>query len=125
MMSVARNIAEIEYAVMLAMLNFHNEYLRINSSRAQVRVLGELIEVTLTRTAQIPAEERLARSPEGLALLRQFHHAVFDSCRSVLQERITRAIGVEVHDIVTDIDPVAGKSTIVIRLVEPVSDPLH
>ena len=125
MMSAARNIAKIEYAVMLATLDFHNEYLQINGSRAQVRVLGEQIEVTLTRTAPIPAEERLARSPEGLALLRQFYHAAFDSCRSVLQERITRAVGVGVQDIVTDIDPVAGKSTLVIRLVEPVSDSLH
>lgn len=125
MMSAARNIAEIEYAIMLAMLNFQDEYLKIKGSRAQVRVLGELIEVTLTRMAAIPAEEGLARSPEGLALLRQFHHAIFDSCQGVLQERIQRAVGAKVQDIVTDIDPVAGKSRIVIRLVEPVSDPLH
>lgn len=125
MMSAARNIAEIEYAIMLAILNFQDEYLKIKNSRAQVRVLGELIEVTLTRTSPIPAEEGLARSPEGLALLRQFHHAIFDSCRSVLQERIARVVGASVQDIVADIDPAAGKSTIVIRLVEPVSDPLH
>lgn len=125
MMSAARNIAELEYAIMLAMLNFQDEYLRTKTSRAQVRVLGELIEVTLTRTAAIPAEEKLARSPEGLALLRQFHHAIFESCRSVLQERIQRVVGAKVQDIITDIDPVAGKSTIVIRLVEPVSYPLH
>lgn len=124
-MSATRNIAEIEYAIMLAMLNFQDEYLKTTSSRAQVRVLGELIEVTLTRMSAIPAEEGLARSPEGLALLRQFYHAIFDSCRDVLQDRIQRAVGVTVQDIVTDIDPIAGKSTIVIRLVEPVSDPLH
>ena len=125
MMSASKNVADLEYAIMLAMLNFQDEYLKTKGSRAQVRVLGELIEVTLTRTAPIPAEERLARSPEGLALLRQFHHAVFDSCRSVLQERIQHVLGTKVHNIVTDIDPIAGKSTIVVRLVEPVSDQLH
>lgn len=125
MMSTARNIAELEYAIMLTMLNFQDEYLKTKGSRVQIRVLEELIEVTLTRTAAIPAEERLARSPEGLALLRQFHHALFDSCRTVLRERIQDVVGTKVQDIATDIDPVAGKSLIVIRLVAPVSDLLH
>jgi uncharacterized protein YbcI len=76
--------------------------------------------VTLKGTLSIPAEEGLARYPEGLALLKNFYQAIFDSCRNILQERIERAVGVNVQDMVTDIDPVSGKSTIVIRLAEAV-----
>jgi uncharacterized protein YbcI len=119
MIGTTLNKAEIEYAVMLAVLNFQTEFMRSNYSHANVRVFDELIEVTLTRKKSIPAEEALAKNPTGRELLRQFHQAIFDSCRNILQERIEHAIGSSVQSIVTDLDPLAGRSTILIRLPGP------
>jgi len=113
------NKAEVEYAVMLAVLDFQTEFMKSNYSRVQVQVLDELIEVTLTRSAPIPAEEELAKSPGGRTPLRQFHQAMFDSCRELLRVKIERAIGAKIESIISALDLTAGKSTLRIRLHEP------
>ena len=121
MASVVTNKAEIEYAVMQAVLNFQTEFMKVNYSRIQVRVFDELIEVTLARTASIPAEDELAMSAGGRALLRQFHQAMYDSCQSLLSKRIEGAIGAKVQNLIADLDPSAGRTTLVIRLQEPLT----
>ena len=115
MISAGINKAEVEYAVTLAVLNFQTEFMRSNYSHVRVNVLETLIEVILTRTASIPAEEELARSPGGRTLLRQFHQAIFDSCRDQLREMIERAIGAKVESIISDLDLPAGKTTLIIK----------
>jgi uncharacterized protein YbcI len=119
MIGTGINKAEVEYAVMLAVLNFQTEFMKSHYSRVRVQVFDELIEVTLTRSAPIPAEEELAKSPGGRTLLRQFHQAMFDSCRDLLRTKIERAIGAKVESIISDLDLTAGKSTLLIRLHEP------
>lgn len=121
MLKVIPNRAEIEYAVTLAVLNFQTEFMKSNYSHVQVTVFDELIYVTSTRSVSIPAEKELARSREGLSLLRRFHRAMLDSCQHVLQARVEQAIGLKVQNIMTDLDPEAGLSTVVIKLVEPLA----
>ncbi|MDH5668755.1 MAG: DUF2294 domain-containing protein [Nitrospira sp.] len=115
MIGTGFNKAEVEYAVALAVLKFQTEFMKSHYSHIQVQVCDEFIEVTMTRSAPIPAEEKLARSPEGRTLLRQFYQALFDSCRDLLGERIECAIGSKVESIINDIDLTAGKSTLLIR----------
>ncbi len=119
MKAVALNKAEIEYAIMLAVLDFQTEFMKSGYSHVQAHVYDELIYVTSARSTSIPAEKELARSPEGLELLRRFHRAMFDSCRHVLQKRLEHAIGVKIQHIVADLDPKAGMSTLVIKLLRP------
>ncbi len=113
--------AEIEYAVLLAVLDFQTEFMKSTYSNIQAHLFDELIYVTSTRSASIPAEKELARSPEGQELLRRFHRAMLDSCQHVLQARIEKAIGVKVQNILTDLDPKAGLSTVVIKLFAPMN----
>lgn len=121
MAEVATNIAEIEYAVMLTVLDFQTEFMKSNYSQVQAYLFDEIIYVTAARSASIPAEKELARSQEGQELLRRFHSALFDSCQHILRERIEQAIGVKIQTIVTDLDPEAGLSTLVIKLLEPIT----
>jgi uncharacterized protein YbcI len=116
MASGIANKAEIEYAVMLAVLNFQAEFMNADYAHVHVRVFDELIYVTSTPRTSIPAEKELAKSPEGHGLLRRFHRAMFDSCQGVLQARLEQAIGVKIQRLVTDHDPVAGINTLVITL---------
>jgi uncharacterized protein YbcI len=116
MASALTNKAEMEYAITLAVLDFHTEFMKAHYSHVQVHVYDELIYVTSARSASIPAEKELAKSPEGYGLLRRFHRAMFDSCQHVLQTRLEQAIGVKIQRIVTDLDPVAGITTLVITL---------
>ena len=120
MAGVVTNKAEIEYAVMLAVLDFQTEFMKAPYSHVQAYVYDELIYVTSARSESIPAEKELARSPEGHDLLRRFHRAVFDACQHVLQTRLEQAIGMKIQHIVADLDPEVGRGTLVIKLLEPI-----
>lgn len=119
MAGVVTNKAEIEYAVMLAVLDFQTEFMKSNYSHVQAHVYDELIYVTSARSISIPAEKELARSTGGHELLRRFHRALFDSCQHVLRDRIEQAIGVKIQHIMADLDPHVGRSTLIIKLREP------
>lgn len=119
MIGAGINKAEVEYAVTLAVLSFQTEFMRSNYSHIQVNVHETLIEVIQTRSASIPAEEELAKSPEGRTLLRQFHQAIFDSCRDLLREKVEQAIGGQVEDIISDFNLTSGKTTLIIRRKHP------
>lgn len=115
-MSNTRNKADVEYAVVLAVLNFQNEFMQSHYSHAQVQLLEHVIEVELTRTSPIPAELRLAQAPEGCGQLRQMHRALFNTGHDMLKKRIEEVLGRQIYNIVTDLEPLSGRSTIVIQI---------
>jgi len=108
--------ADIEYAVMLAILNFHTEFMKSRYTHVQVHMFEESIDVVLTRSAPIPAEERLVQSRDGETLLREAHEAIFKSCQEMLKQQIERVVGRSVRHMVSTVDPVFGRSTITIGL---------
>lgn len=118
MTHATRNKADIEYAIMLAVLNFQKEFMQSNYSHVQARLREKLIEVDLTRTSPIPAEERLAQSQEGRVQLKQMHLALFTAGRDMLKQQLEEILGGKICEIVADLEPLSGKSTITIRLNE-------
>ncbi|MDP1768014.1 MAG: Na-translocating system protein MpsC family protein [Nitrospirota bacterium] len=118
MTHTTRNKADVEYAIMLAVLNFQKEFMQSHYSHIQVRFLENLIEVDLTRTSPIPAEERLAQSQEGRTQLKQMHRALFSAGRDMLKQQLEEILGKKICEIVADLEPLSGKSMIVIRLDE-------
>jgi uncharacterized protein YbcI len=124
MTHTTRNKADIEYAVMLAVLNFQKEFMQSNYSHIQVQLLENLIEVDLTRTTSIPAEERLAQSQEGQTQLRQMHQALFSAGQDILQEKLEAILGGKIYEMATDLQPLSGKNTITIRFNGRIDDSL-
>lgn len=118
MPSVVADTAEIEYAVMLVILNFQTEFMQSHYTRAQVRLVEDLIEVTLTRTATIPAEDRLAQTAKGRTFLQQVNSSLFMAGESLLREWLEHRLRVKVRDLFSHLDVTAGTYTIIIRLVE-------
>ena len=117
-MPSTRNKADIEYTVMLAVLNFQKEFMRSCYSLIQVQLRENLLEVALTRTAPIPAEQRLAQTEEGRAQLRQMHQSLFTAGQDILKEQLEELLARNISEMVTDLDPLSGKSTIVIKFNE-------
>jgi uncharacterized protein YbcI len=111
-----RNKADVEYAVMLAVLNFQREFLQSNYSHVQVQLLENLIVVDLTRTTQIPAEERLAQTEEGQSQLRQMQQALFTAGQDILKKQLEEILDRKISEMITDAEPLSGRNTIVIRL---------
>lgn len=117
-MPSTRNKADVEYAVMLAVLNFQKEFLQSRYSLIQVRLRESLLEVDLTRTAPSPAEQRLAQTQEGRDQLRRMHQALFTAGEDILKEQLEELLAGKIYEMVTDLDPLSGKNTIVIRFNE-------
>ena len=122
-MPSTRNKADIEYAVMLAVLNFQKDFLQSRYSHPQVRLSENLIEVDLTRTAQIPAEKRLAQTQEGLAQLKQMHQALFTAGQDILKTQLEAILGGTIYEMVTDLEPLSGKNTLVIKFNDAIGSP--
>jgi uncharacterized protein YbcI len=120
MTHTTRNKADVEYSIMLAVLNFQKEFVQSNYSRVQVQLLENRIEVDLTRTVPSPAEERLAQSQEGQAQLRKMHQALFTAGQDILKKQLEEILGGTIDEIVTDLEPLSGKSTISIKLVKAI-----
>jgi len=116
MTHTTRTKADIEYAVMLAVLNFQKEFMQSHYSHLQVRLLENVIEVDLTRTSPIPAEKRLAQTQEGRAQLRQMQQALFTAGQDILKKQLEEILGRKIYEMVTDLEPLSGKNTMVIRL---------
>lgn len=118
MMRTARNKADVKHSVMLAVLNFQAEFMKSSHTRAQIHFVDDIIEVNLTRSVPTPAEDRLAQSSEGRALLQQVYAELFKSGQSLLGDELEKALGMKAHIIFTGLDTIAGTNTILIRLAE-------
>ncbi len=110
--------ADVEYQVMLAVLNFHRDYLALHYSRVRIQMTDNVIEVTLTPRRPIPAEQLLAQSPEGRVQLQQMHTAAFRSGEAQLRDRLQGILGIEVQEFVTQLDAETGINTVIIRLAK-------
>ena len=117
-MPSTRNKADVEYAVMLAVLNFQKEFMQSRYSLIQVQLRENLLDVDLTRTAPSPAERRLAQTQEGRDQLRRMHQALFTAGEDILKEQLEELLAGKIYEMVTDLDPLSGKNTIVIRFNE-------
>lgn len=113
-----RNRADVEYSIMLTVLNFQKDFMQSNYSHIQVRFVANAIEVDLTRASPIPAEEQLAQTHEGRVQLRQMHQALFAAGQDRLQKELTEILGGPIYEMRADLDPLTGKSTMIIGLVE-------
>ena len=71
---------------------------------------GETLVVTL-HGALSPAEQALARTPEGAARVQEFHRQLFASSAESLRQEIKRITGVEVREATAEVE--AGTGTVV------------
>ncbi len=117
-----KTMAEVEYAVMLAVLDFLSEFMKSHYSQVQVHLVGGVIEVRLARTTAIPAEEKLAESDEGRALLQRVQEALFDVGRATLMEGIERAVGQRVTHVTATVEPRTGWACLKITLYDAVGN---
>lgn len=116
--SAPQTEADMEYQVILAMLNFHRDYLQLHYSRAKIHLSDNVIEVTLAPRTPIPAEQLLARSSEDRVQLQQMHQAAFHSGQTLLGNELQRILGVAVDSFSTRLDAESGINTVSIRLAK-------
>jgi uncharacterized protein YbcI len=68
---------------------------------------GDTLVITL-HGALTPAEEALARSPEGAAQVQEFHRQLFANSSGLLRREIGRITGVEVREAAAEVETATG-----------------
>jgi uncharacterized protein YbcI len=72
-----------------------------------VVISGDTLVVTL-HGALSPAEQALARSPEGAAKVSEFHRQLFHNASDTLRSEIKRITGMDVREATTEVEPTSG-----------------
>jgi uncharacterized protein YbcI len=79
-----------------------------HAPRAVTVVLsGDTLVITL-HGALTPAEEALARNPEGAAQVQEFHRQLFANSSELLRQEIRRITGVEVREAAAEVETATG-----------------
>ncbi len=71
-------------------------------------VLSENTLVITLHGALSPAEQALARSPEGAVQVQEFHRQLFANASDSLRQEIKRITGVEVRKATAEVEPSSG-----------------
>jgi uncharacterized protein YbcI len=76
--------------------------------KAVTVVLSEDTLVVTLHGALTPAEEALARSPEGAAQVQEFHRQLFANSSGLLRQEIKRITGVPVREAAAEVGTTTG-----------------
>ena len=76
--------------------------------KAVTVVLSEDTLVVTLHGALTPAEEALARSPEGAAQVQEFHRQLFANSSGLLRQEIKRITGVAVREAAAEVGTTTG-----------------
>jgi uncharacterized protein YbcI len=68
---------------------------------------GDTLVVTL-HGALSPAEQAMARSPQGAAKVQEFHRQLFFTASDTLRQQIKEITGMEVREATADLEPPTG-----------------
>jgi uncharacterized protein YbcI len=68
---------------------------------------GETLVVTL-HGALSPAEQAMARNPEGAAKVQDFHRQLFHNASETLKQEIKRITGMDVREATAEVEPTSG-----------------
>ena len=106
---------EIEAAISEAMVRFEIEYMGRGPKEARSHILDDLILVRL-KGVLTPAEEQLAKSADGVELIKKMRSTLIASARGKLSDVISESSGAKVLDILTDINTASGERVFIFVL---------
>jgi uncharacterized protein YbcI len=97
---MAQRIAE-------AAATFQQKRTGLEPNSVSVVLGGDTLVVTLLG-ALSPAEQEMSRTPEGAAKVQEFHRQLFLDASYSLREDIKRITGMEVREVVAEVEPASG-----------------
>jgi uncharacterized protein YbcI len=106
---------EIEAAISEAIVHFEIDYMGRGPKEARSHIVEDLILVRL-KGMLTPAEQQLAKTSEGVELIKKMRSTIIDNAKAEFSRVITNATGVAVRDILTDISTASGERIFVFIL---------
>ena len=108
---------QMEAQIAAAITQFEREHLGRGPQEVRTWILQDLVLVRL-KGVLTPAEEKLARDPEGHRLVKDVRRQLLEGSRSILDEMILDLTGVQVVNLHSDISINTGERIIVFTLSE-------
>jgi uncharacterized protein YbcI len=116
-MSLTKTRGQLEAEIATAITQFDREHLGRGPHLVRAWILQDMILLRL-QGVLTPAEETLARDPEGHHLIKEVRRQLIEGSRSLLDEMILRLTGVEVVSLHSDMSIKRGERIIVFTLAE-------
>ena len=106
---------QLESEIAKAVTQFEREHLGRGPQEVRAWIIQDLIMVRLKRVLT-PAEETLARDPEGRGLVKEMRRQLIEGSRDMLDEMILNLTGVQVVSLHSDISVRTGERIIVFTM---------
>ena len=116
-MSATRTKGQLEAEIATAITQFDREHLGRGPHVVRAWIIQDMILLRL-QGVLTPAEETLARDPEGHHLLKQVRMQLIEGSRPLLDEMIQGLTGVQVVSLHSDMSIKRGERIIVFTLAE-------
>jgi uncharacterized protein YbcI len=106
---------QLEAKIAAAVTQFERDHLGRGPQEVRAWIIQDLVLVRLKRVLT-PAEEKLARDPEGRRLVKELRRQLVEGSRNMLDEMIYDLTGVQVVSLHSDISVRTGERVIVFTL---------
>jgi uncharacterized protein YbcI len=113
----AQTKGQMEAEIATAITQFDREHLGRGPHVVRAWIIQDMILLRL-QGVLTPAEEKLARDPEGHSLIKDVRRQLVEGSRSLLDEMIQRLTGVQVVSLHSDMSIKRGERIIVFTLAE-------
>ena len=108
---------QMEAEISNALIQFEKDYMGRGPKETQTYIIDDLILVRL-KGVLTPAEQQLAKNPEGMNLIKKIRSNLLEQARELLMEVIERITGLKVISLHTDISTKTGERMIIFTLNE-------
>lgn len=110
-----KSTGQVEAAISEAMIKFEREYMGRGPTRTRTHLLDDMVVVRLEGVLT-PAEQQLAREPQGVKLLKEVRCNLLEGAREKLKQMILELTGRDVISMHSDISAKTGERIIVFTL---------
>ncbi|MBI3802632.1 MAG: DUF2294 domain-containing protein [Nitrospirae bacterium] len=108
---------QVEAEISNAIIQFEKDYMGRGPKETQTYIIDDMILVRL-KGVLTPAEQQLAKNPEGTNLIKQVRSNLLEQGRGLLSELIEKMTELKVVSLHTDISTKSGERVIIFSLSE-------
>lgn len=118
---IALTKGQVEAKISEAIIKFEKDYMGRGPTETKTYIIKDMVLVRL-KGVLTPAEEQLAKSPEGADLIKKTRVRLLESARILLETMVSEISGCQVQSLHTDISTKTGERVIIFTLDENLDD---
>lgn len=108
---------QMEAEISNALIQFEKDYMGRGPKETRAYIIDDLVVVRL-KGVLTPAEQQLAKNPEGINLIKKIRSNLLEQGRELLVDVIEKMTGLKVISLHTDISTKTGERMIIFSLNE-------